>query len=62
MHGAVAATEVVYYASRKLVASAMYYCRQQTTGPMGVAELAPLSVCFVVVVVVVVGNRQKNRE
>ena len=59
MHGAVAATEVVYYASRKLVASAMH-CRQQTTGPIGVAELAPLSVCFVVVVVV--GNRQKNRE
>ena len=34
MHDAVAATEVVCYASRKLVANAMH-CAQQTTDPTG---------------------------
>ena len=34
MHDAVAATEVVCYASRKLVENAMH-CRQQTTDPEG---------------------------
>ena len=38
MHDAAAATEVVYYASRKLVANAMH-CKQQTTGPNGVRSL-----------------------
>ena len=38
MHDAAAATEVVYYASRKLVANAMH-CKQQTTGPKGMRSL-----------------------
>ena len=38
MYGAVAATEVVYYASRKLVANAMHR-RQQTPGPKGTHPL-----------------------
>ena len=38
MHDAVAATEVVCYASRKLVANAMH-CKQQTTGPKGMRSL-----------------------
>ena len=38
MHGAIAATEVVCYASKKLVANAVH-CRQQTTGPKGMCPL-----------------------
>ena len=38
MHDAVAATEVVYYASRELVANAMH-CKQQTPGPKGMRSL-----------------------
>ena len=57
MHVAVAATEVVYYASRELLANAMH-CKQQTTGPKGMRSLH----ASVRVVVVIVGNRQKKRE
>ena len=38
MHDAVAATEVVCDASRKLVANAMH-CKRQTTGPKGMRSL-----------------------
>ena len=38
MYGAVAATEVVYYASRELVANAMH-CKQHTTAPKEMRSL-----------------------
>ncbi len=57
MHDAVAATEVVCYASRKLVANAMH-CAQQTTDPKGM-RLDRSSVLFVVVSV---GNNREKRE
>ena len=60
MHDAAAATEVVYYASRKLVANAIH-CKQQTTGPMGMLRSLYRYLCCIVVVrvFVSVGNIQE---
>ena len=57
MYDAAAATEVVCYASRKLVANAMH-CRQQATDPKGM-RLDRYLCC---IVVVSVGNRQNESD
>ena len=59
MHGAVAATEVVYYASKKLDKDAMHYEHRQQA-PRGCGAI--YTVQWPCVVVVIIGNPQKTES
>ena len=63
MYDAVATTEVIYYASIKLVANAIH-CRQQTTGPKVVRSLHRYLCVLLLLFLLLLetDKRQKNRE